>query len=277
LGPRRRTTGHLPPRERGCSRAERRGLRPRRAEQLEGRGAAAPRGGRLPGRGVTPLRRRAKEMGPRGHPIAPTKRPGGPSAAEPVRPFGLRGLRHGTPRRGMLGGPSRPEAGTGRGLPPNLSCERWPTASDPQPTTAPAATSGVSAVDRPRPPKEGGFTTLSYQSGTDRSRQIGHPNLRRTCANRIMLSAAAYEGGPRCGGGAGPRWGAPTLHVTVQSDRRSRDGVARPRFLSKPPGRAHPAAPILGQAEESAIPSGTLPFFVTFQLCQGGRSVAGRT
>jgi hypothetical protein len=38
----------------------------------------------------------------------------------------------------MREGPSRPKAVTGRGLPPNDSCERWPTASGPQPTSSPA-------------------------------------------------------------------------------------------------------------------------------------------
>lgn len=38
----------------------------------------------------------------------------------------------------MRDGPSRPKADTGRDLPPNDSRECWPSASDPQPTTAPA-------------------------------------------------------------------------------------------------------------------------------------------
>lgn len=46
----------------------------------------------------------------------------------------------------MRDGPSRPKADTGRGLPPNISCEWWPMASDPQSTTVPVASGGVFAA-----------------------------------------------------------------------------------------------------------------------------------
>ncbi|KAF2414415.1 hypothetical protein EJ08DRAFT_739766 [Tothia fuscella] len=62
---------------------------------------------------------------PRGHPIAPTEFPGGPSATETVGPVGLSELRHGTPRRRMLGGPSRPRAAH--------SGTRWKTAGSRRP------------------------------------------------------------------------------------------------------------------------------------------------
>jgi len=42
----------------------------------------------------------------------------------------------------MHGDRSRPKAGTGRGLPPIVSSERWPSAICPQPTTTPAGSSG---------------------------------------------------------------------------------------------------------------------------------------
>ena len=41
---------------------------------------------------------------------------------------------------------SRPGADTDGGLPPNVSYECWPSASDPQSTSAPAANDGVSAA-----------------------------------------------------------------------------------------------------------------------------------
>jgi hypothetical protein len=44
-------------------------------------------------------------------------------------------------------GRSRPKAGTGRGLPPNVSYECWPSASDPQSTSAPVANGGISAAE----------------------------------------------------------------------------------------------------------------------------------
>jgi hypothetical protein len=73
-----------------------------------------------------------------GHPIAPTEFPRGPSAAGALESLDPHEPRHGTPRRRMRNGQSRPKADTGRGLPPNDSRECWPSASDPQPTTAPA-------------------------------------------------------------------------------------------------------------------------------------------
>lgn len=46
-------------------------------------------------------------------------------------------------------GHSRPGAVTGRGLPPNVSYERWPSASNPQSTSAPVADGGVWAATSP--------------------------------------------------------------------------------------------------------------------------------
>jgi len=46
-------------------------------------------------------------------------------------------------------GHSRPEAVTGRGLPPNVSYERWPPASNPQSTSAPVADGGIWAAASP--------------------------------------------------------------------------------------------------------------------------------
>jgi hypothetical protein len=43
-------------------------------------------------------------------------------------------------------GHSRPKAVTGRGLPPNVLYERWPSASNPQSTLAPVASGGVWAA-----------------------------------------------------------------------------------------------------------------------------------
>jgi hypothetical protein len=46
-------------------------------------------------------------------------------------------------------GRSRPKAGTDRGLPPNVSYECWPSASDPQSTSTPAANDGISEAAPP--------------------------------------------------------------------------------------------------------------------------------
>lgn len=94
----------------------------------------------------------------------------------------------------MRDGPSRPKADTGRGLPPNDSCECWPSASDPQPTAPPAETSGMSvAVRESEDPRRG----LILPSGAARSREISHPNLR---GERAFPSC--FRGGPRAAPGA---------------------------------------------------------------------------
>jgi hypothetical protein len=75
----------------------------------------------------------------------------------------------------MRGGRSRPEAATGHGLPPNDSCERWPSASNPQPTSSPANYSGVSGA---------GFGTSRAQNATPplhRERTDRERSAVRTC------------------------------------------------------------------------------------------------
>jgi hypothetical protein len=120
-------------------------------------------------------------------------------------------------------GRSRPETGTGRGLPPNVSYECWPTASDPQSTSTPAAYDGISAAAPP-------FQALRLAEPPR-----GRP-VRSTCrwisALEIVFFRPNHTVGTRCGNGAGP---PPLGSATHAFQRNPLMPTARSKGSARPP------------------------------------------
>jgi hypothetical protein len=215
-----------------------------------------PRGPATRSRGASPLRQ-AKRYGSRGHPIAPTEFPGGPSTTETFRPEGLRALRYGTPRRRI------PAACHARGRVQATVCPRMfranvghrPVIHSPQRHLL--LISGVSAAGRRLQEQRPASVILS---GHGPIAKISRPYLQiipatsnkfsetATCAVR----GAVAERGPLQEGGT---HAAEAAHSCHRSHERPKPACGR---VHTHRARAHPAAPILGQGGEHQR-HGTLP------------------
>lgn len=93
--------------------------------------------------------RHAKGRDSRGHPFAPTEFPRPPFHRRDAPAVRLSRTEVWGAKEEDAHRHSRPGAVTGGGLPPNVSYERWPSASNPQSTSVPAASGGVWAAASP--------------------------------------------------------------------------------------------------------------------------------
>jgi hypothetical protein len=119
-------------------------------------------------------------------------------------------------------------------LPPIDSCEWWPSASDPQPTTIPAGNGRFSAAV---PRSTRGYAVPSHRERTDRVRSAVR-SCREDPRGQNLFWAA--EGGPRCGRErlrarrANSRAGACRASLTGAFSRQvAPDVPARPRTFPR--------------------------------------------
>jgi hypothetical protein len=119
---------------------------------------------------------------------------------------------------------SRPGADTGGGLPPIDSCEWWPSASDPQPTTTPADSGGISAAG-PRLP--GGPPCLPIGNGPIALDRSSEPAGK---TRGVKVTSGPRSSDPRCGHGEDPKPGKRAEEPALAEHALSRD---RRRLLQR--------------------------------------------